>query len=449
MPEAGRRALFCLLLLLGAVGCPSAPDSVVPSPVEPDATHGVLTDLYYDVDASGVASVTTPTLTNALAARVTLLGLVEAREGVIEPLSRLVRLVVTQRAEHPLRAAPELFAGAQGSWFRSPTSLHAWLEAGRGGSVLELAVLDGVLARGASAVFEMVDARGAARDPEHAIQPPQLRLWVHRRSLENQSDYLELALAVSGPSMAFKAMGRGASQRHERVVLEPHPLALGEGGFVAILPFHGIGFEAIAVVLEVAEPPASGPRRRAHELACHNWAALQTPSTEPPPASRDPIPGRSDVDRELSRLRETDAVDSQRRSLAALAAHAPARLAFELALAGDDVLVRAIAARITGAPVDQFKEESGMILERASLETIGARVAQGGNLNACLLAMLIDYGGAAAEPAQLLGCLNASKTLEEHEQAIAELNRSCLDDPAPWLQARARVWLKAHATRSR
>jgi hypothetical protein len=61
-----------------------------------------------------------------------------------------------------------------------------------------------------------------------------------------------------------------------------------------------------------------------------------------------------------------------------------------------------------------------------------------------LLAQLIDYAGAVTDPAQLLACLSASADLEEHERRIVESNRRFLNDPAPWLQGRARAWLATH-----
>jgi hypothetical protein len=449
VPKAGRNALFCLLLLLGPIGCPSPPAPVEP---EPERHHrpGVRTHMVYDFDhpfsEASVAAVTTRAKapTNALALSVSMLGLAELREGIAEPLSKSARMIVTHEGQNPLLVAPDLFADAQASWYPSPSSLRAWLEAGRAGATSELAEFDGVLVPGTSAIFEIEAASVAPVGSARAVRAAALRLWVHRRTLETDTaDTLELALAIEGPGSSFDAAQGTDRWRHECVLLESRPLQGSQAGFVAILPFRGPKIEAIAVLVQIKTAPKEGEELKTYETACQNWARLFAPREGPGP-TRDLIHFDSeDLKERLRTLCAEASPLAHRRALAALASQRRARLACELALAGEDPLIEAIAQHVANAPRGPA-EDLGKTLERAALEAVAAQAKAAGELQDSLLAQLIDYAGAVTDPAQLLACLSASADLEEHERRIVESNRRFLNDPAPWLQGRARAWLATH-----
>ncbi len=218
------------------------------------------------------------------------------------------------------------------------------------------------------------------------------------------------------------------------------------GGWAIAAPLCGEGFargQYAIVVASVAKPPApDAVSRRAHEEAvgrCVGDLAAQDAAAESPEAAG--------FQRALEGLRWPA---KQRKALSFLAETTGAEVTADVCITGTQAIVArlsdAVAKAARETPGARDRAAMGWIVERVTLETLAALLAEK-KLPLELEAVLVRHAGEAGRnPASLAELLKGAKGLGDLRSGIARENLIALEDASPAARVRAFDWLSARGT---
>ncbi|MCB9897682.1 MAG: hypothetical protein H6825_06745 [Planctomycetes bacterium] len=382
----------------------------------------------------------------ALRLHVGVLGLADADTTSTSPLDAKVVLVVARPDATPLRPTTSGDQGLRLAAGDERDALASAIELGELGRVDLLAEATAAVPLGAMVLLTL----GDPDDPRTALtfavwreDAPRLAVLARRPSLPTDplgaaDDALD-AMRDDAPRKPRPTRAPSPSEWPLQVAVLS-PTVLPTGGRCSIVvprPQPGWPNASLVVQLELTAAPRRGDEERAdHEAALQLCRDLCARAVEHVATrSRVPATGLSGALSALS--------SPARRgpALVYLASSTGARLAEDVALAGDSLLVSDVAHDVLAEPVTDA--ELGFRLERSALLRLADRAENGEMPPAQDALLTLGAGQLARDPAVLTELVAQAVDLADLRALLVDENLAFLEDAEPSARVRAYDWLDA------
>jgi hypothetical protein len=329
------------------------------------------------------------------------------------PLARHMRLVIAQDQGRPIRATPSLRTVRYAS--------------GEPADVLLATLRD--------------DPRADAHEPIRLVVAPGL---TSEARIESDDFSLNISLTApeSGDNLLVAVRQRLATPSPATQPSGPHneiamldPLTPDVQSLAFVLPETALG----AIVCHIALTPAADVEDADELLQAASAAAAEAPE-------RDAKPGDGLASVHTSALRAMIFPERRRAALVYLASETGAAITADIALVASDEMLQTLIERIIPqtllADPPPSSKTLGWLLEKTTLELLGAQMAQG--LDPELAAILARHAGEAGRgSASLSAIVRAAANLQDLQARIFAENFIYLEDSSPAARVRAFDWLAA------